>query len=417
MKRIFAFAFVVAFLFTLFNATLSVSADDGGINKSLAGTTIRVFNWGEYISNGEDDSLDVISEFEKETGINVEYITYANNEELYASIENGGITYDVIVPSDYMFERLWTEGYLQTINFDNVPNYKYIAEKYKGIFEFDAEDQYSIPYTVGMVGVIYNTDVVKEQPNNWDILWDKEYKGQILMFDNPRDAFAIAQFKLGISINSKDAAEWELASEELKAQKSVLKRYVNDEIFDIMEAGNAAVAPYYAGDFLTMKAENDALEFVYPRNEEGKLVTNQFIDVMCIPKASVNKEAAEMFINYMLRPDIALANAEYICYASPNTAVVNHEDYSYSSDNDPYSYAILYPDEFADFDKSLMFRHMSEEILNIMNDQWSFTKAYGVNAVPIHIISGIIVAVLAGLIVIRFKNKRTRRLTDDYFQL
>lgn len=415
MKRIIAFAFVVAFLFSSFCVSLTVSADDGGINKNLAGTTIRVFNWGEYISNGEDDSLDVITEFENETGINVEYITYANNEELYASLENGGITYDVIVPSDYMFERLWAEGYLQTINYNNVPNYKYIAEKYKGVFEFDPNDQYSIPYTVGMVGVIYNTEVVKKQPYNWDILWDEDYKGEILMFDNPRDAFAIAQFKLGISINSTDSAEWELASEELKAQKKVLKRYVNDEIFDIMEAGNAAVAPYYAGDFLTMKAENDALEFVYPRNDEGKLITNQFIDVMCIPKASTNKEAAEMFINYMLRPDIALANAEYICYASPNTAVVNHEDYSYSSENDPYSYSILYPDEFADFDKSLMFRHMNEEILNIMNDQWAFTKAYGVNAIAIHVISGVIVAALLVLIVIRLKNKRTRSLKNDYY--
>ncbi len=417
MKRIIAFAFIVAFLFTTITPSSFASADDGGINTSLAGTTIRVFNWGEYISNGEDDSLDVITEFENETGINVEYITYANNEELYASLENGGITYDVIVPSDYMFERLWAEGYLQTIDYSNVPNYKYIADKYKGVFEFDPKDEYSIPYTVGMVGVIYNTEMVKEQPYNWDILWDEDYKGEILMFDNPRDAFAIAQFKIGVSINSKDSGDWELAAEELKAQKKVLKRYVNDEIFDIMEAGNAAVAPYYAGDFLTMKAENDALEFVYPRNEEGKLITNQFIDVMCIPKASANKQAAEMFINYMLRPDVALANAEYICYASPNTAVVNHEDYSYSSENDPYCYSILYPDEFADFDKDLMFRHMSEEILNIMNDQWAFTKAYGVNAISIHIISGVIVAGLLVLILVKFKHKRTRSIGDDYYKL
>lgn len=398
-------------------APITVSADDEGINDSLSGTTIRVFNWGEYISNGEDDSVDVIAEFEKETGINVEYITYANNEELYASMENGGITYDVIVPSDYMFERLLMEGYLQKINYDNVPNYKYIAEKYKGVFEFDPNDDYSIPYTVGMVGVIYNTDVVKKQPNNWDILWDEEYSGEILMFDNPRDAFAIAQFKLGVSINSSESEDWELAAEELKAQKQVLKRYVNDEIFDIMEAGNAAVAPYYAGDFLTMKDENDALEFVYPRNDEGKLITNQFIDVMCIPKASTNTAAAEMFINYMLRPDIALANAEYICYASPNSSVVNNEDYSYSKENDPYSYAILYPDEFSGFDNTLMFRHLNTNILTIMNEQWAFTKAYGVNAIVIHIISAIIVIGLAILVVIKLRNKKIRSLNSEYYNL
>ena len=417
MKKVLSFIFLITILITSFVNALTVSADDSGINQSLAGTTIRVFNWGEYISNGEDDSLDVIAEFEKETGINVEYITYANNEELYASMENGGITYDVIVPSDYMFERLLAEGYLQSINYDNIPNYKYIADKYKGIFEFDSEDEYSVPYTVGMVGVIYNTDIVDKEPNNWDILWDEDYQGEILMFDNPRDAFAIAQFKVGISINSHDAQEWELAAEDLKAQKKVLKRYVNDEIFDIMEAGNAAVAPYYAGDFLTMKAENDALEFFYPRNDEGKLITNQFIDVMCIPKSSTNQAAAEMFINYMLRPDIALANAEYICYASPNTEVVGHEDYSYSKENDPYSYAVLYPDEFADFDKDLMFRHLDPNILNIMNDQWAFTKAYGVNAVTIHVVSGIIVLVLAVLVVIKLRNKKVRNIGTDYYNL
>ena len=417
MKKVFTII-LLTLLLTAFVAPFTVSADDDeGINKSFSGTTIRVFNWGEYISNGEDDSVDVIAEFEKETGINVEYITYANNEELYASMENGGITYDIIVPSDYMFERLFKEGYLQTINYDNIPNYKYIAEKYRGVFEFDPDDNYSIPYTVGMVGVIYNTDMVKKQPYNWDILWDEEYKGEILMFDNPRDSFAIAQFKIGVSINSSESEEWELAAEELKAQKKVLKRYVNDEIFDIMEAGNAAVAPYYAGDFLTMKAENDALEFVYPRNEDGKLITNQFIDVMCIPKASTNTAAAEMFINYMLRPDIALANAEYICYASPNTAVVSHEDYSYSKENDPYSYAILYPDEFADFDKELMFRHMDKSILNIMNDQWAFTKAYGVNATVIHVVSGVILAVLVVLVVIKIRNKKIRSIGSDYYNM
>lgn len=415
MKRILSFIFSVVTVLVLYAVPISVNADDGGINNNYKGTTLRVFNWGEYISDGEDDTLDVITEFENETGIDVEYITYANNEELYASMENGGITYDVIVPSDYMFERLLAEGYLQKIDFNNIPNYKYIADRYKGVFEFDPDDEYSIPYTVGMVGVIYNTTMVTETPKNWDILWSEDYKGEILMFNNPRDAFAIAQFKAGISINTNDPVEWEMASEELKAQKKVLKRYVDDEIFDIMEEGDAALAPYYAGDFFTMKENNEDLEFFYPRNDNGELITNQFIDVMCIPAASKNKAAAEMFINYMLRPDIALANAEYICYASPNTAVIENEEYSFNKENDPYAYSILYPDEFADFDKKLMFRHLDENTINIMNDQWAFIKAYGVNAVAIHVISGVILLALTVLIIIKLRNKKKRSLGEAYF--
>jgi len=417
LKRVLSFIFSVATVLALYAVPFSATADDDGINDNYKGTTLRVFNWGEYISDGEDDTLDVITEFENETGIDVEYITYANNEELYASMENGGITYDVIVPSDYMFERLLAEGYLQKIDFANIPNYKYIADRYKGVFEFDPGDEYSVPYTVGMVGVIYNTTMVTETPKNWDILWSEDYKGEILMFNNPRDAFAIAQFKAGISINTNDPTDWEIASEELKAQKKVLKRYVDDEIFDIMEEGDAALAPYYAGDFFTMKENNEDLEFFYPRNDNGELITNQFIDVMCIPKASKNKAAAEMFINYMLRPDIALANAEYICYASPNTAVIENEEYSFSKANDPYAYGILYPDEFADFDKKLMFRHLDENIINIMNDQWAFIKAYGVNAVAIHIVSGAILLALIVLVVIKLQNKKKRSLGDEYYSL
>ncbi len=383
--------------------------------------TLRVFNWGEYISDGEDDTLDVIAQFEEETGIDVEYITYANNEELYAMISNGGITYDIIVPSDYMFERLLKEGYLQKIDKSKISYYDNIYDTYKGIFEFDPNDDYSIPYTVGMVGVIYNTDVVKEKPaENWDLLWSEEYKNEILMFDNPRDAFAISQFKLGLDINSSNAADWEKASAELINQKKVLKRYVNDEIFDIMQEGKAAIATYYAGDFLTMKDENDALEFYYPRDEQGRLITNQFIDVMCITKDSTNVEQAHKFIDFMLRDDIALANAEYICYASPNKTVLENPDYSFTEDNDPYCHNILYPAELdgtKDFDSRLMFRSQSEDITNKMNFEWSSIKAHGGNTTGLYIVCGIIVLILIVMMVVKIITKRKRRIDDSYYNI
>ncbi len=421
MKKVFSLLAAIIMLLCAFTGT--VSAEEG-IDQSLSGTTITVFNWGEYISDGSDDSLNVIKEFEKETGIKVEYVTYSNNEELYSQITNGGTVYDVIVPSDYMFERLLAEGYLQPVNFENVPNYVNIDDKYKNCFDYvnnkkyegvttDA-NKYCVPYTIGMVGVIYDSEKVEEAPVNWDILWDEQYKNEILMFDNPRDAFAIAQFKLGLDINSTNPDDWKLAAEELKKQKDVLKRYANDEIFDIMEDGLATVGVYYAGDFLTMKEENEKLEFVYPKNDKGELITNQFIDVMCIPKNTKNKAAAEMFINYMLRADIARANAEYICYASPNKAVVEDPEYAYSKANDEYAYNILYPAELTEFDTKLMYRHLPAEIITEMNEQWSSIKASGMNLTVIYIIGAVIILALAVLVVVRQRRKKVRSIDEDY---
>lgn len=419
MKKILVFTLSLIFMLSFDVVSVSASEEEG-INRKYAGTTITVFNWGEYIADGSDGSLDVVKEFENETGIHVEYMTYANNEELYAALINGGTTYDVVVPSDYMFERLYYEDLLQPINYENITYYSNIADKYKGVFA-EGMNNYYVPYIIGMVGVIYNTEMVEEIPGNWDLLWDERYKKQILMFDNPRDAFAIAQFKVGVSINSANKEDWALAADELEEQKSIVKRYVNDEVFDIMEDGLAAIAPYYAGDYFTMKDENDALEFYYPRNEEGELITNQFIDVMCIPKASKNKEAAEMFINYILRDDIALEVAEYICYASPNVAVVNNPEYSFSKEQDEYAFGILYPEELdpnsdKTFDKNLVFSHLEKETLNYMNSRWSTVKAQ-VDATGVYITCAVILAFLLMLVILKLRKKQTRRIDEKYYML
>ena len=284
------------------------------------GVEINVYNWGEYISvdEGEEGDFDTIAEFEKLTGINVNYTTFASNEELYAKLKSGGFTYDVIIPSDYMAGRLINEGMVQKLNFDNIPNIEWIDSKFLGS-AFDPQNEYTVPYTWGYVGIIYNKTLVdpEDDVNTWDILWDEKYAKNILMFNNSRDAFAIAQFKNGFSVNTSDERELEIAADTLREQKPLVQSYVMDEIFDKMGGGEAALAPYYAGDAVTMMADNPDLGFAIPR--EGY---NYFIDSMCIPTTATHKEAAEMFINFMCETEVALRNIEYICYSTPHTGAL-----------------------------------------------------------------------------------------------
>ena len=328
-------------------------------SSSFAGTTLNVFNWGEYISDGIDDTLNVIEEFENLTGINVNYDNYDSNEAMYSKLRSGAVSYDIIIPSDYMIERLKKEGLLKKLDFEEIPNYKYIDEKYKNLY-FDETDEYSVPYSVGMTGLIYNSKMVEDKVDSWSVMWDEKYSGQILTFNNSRDAFSIAQFMLGQDVNSTNKADWDKAAELLKEQNPLLQARVMDEIFTKMPGNNAAIAPYYAGDFLTMYDSNEDLAFVYPK--EG---VNIFVDSVCVPHNAKNYDAAMMFINFLLEPEVALANAEYICYASPHTAVVNNDNYSLKGNE------ILYPKEYPkvqyyhdiDSDTRTYFEKLWEEVI------------------------------------------------------
>ncbi len=300
-------------------------------STDLAGTTLNVFNWGEYISDGMDDSLNVIEAFEDVTGINVNYDNFDSNETMYSKLKSGAVSYDIIIPSDYMIERLKNENMLKKLDFSKIPNYKYIDNQYKNLY-FDEKNEYSVPYNVGMTGLIYNSKMVKEPVDSWSVMWDEKYSGQVLTFNNSRDAFAISQFMLGQNVNSTDKKDWDKAADLLKKQNKILQARVMDEIFTKMPGNNAAIAPYYAGDFLTMYDSNKDLRFVYPK--EG---VNIFVDSICVPSNAKHFEAAMMFINFLLEPEVALANAEYICYASPNTSVINNDNYSLKGNE------ILYP--------------------------------------------------------------------------
>ena len=331
--------------------------------------TINVYNWGEYIPDGSDgETINLNAEFTELTGIKVNYSTYANNEELYAKLKNGGASYDIIIPSDYMISRMIKEDMLEPLNMDNIPNFENIMDKFTDP-EYDPGSQYSVPYTWGTVGILYdNTVFTDEEAENidWTTLWDEEYANQILMFDNPRDAFAIAEIILGFDLNTEDTVELGTAAELLKSQKRLVQAYVMDEIFDKMGAREAVLAPYYAGDAVTLMDEYDHLGFVIPKSG-----TNLFIDAVCIPKGCSNKQAAEMYINFLCEPDIAYAVADYIGYSTPNAEAFELLDDEVREDE------ISYPDDEFIEAKTTIFRNLSDEANLEMQTLWTEVKSSG----------------------------------------
>lgn len=328
-------------------------------NLGLQGTILNVYNWGEYI---DDEELDVVSEFERLTGCDVNYTTFESNENMYSKLSGGGVSYDVIIPSDYMVERLMTEDMLLPLDYSNIPNYeKYFDKEKYGYLVEDGINDYAVIYNVGTTILIYNTKYVKEEPTSWKVLWDEQYKGKVLMFNNPRDAFAIAQFVLGQNINSTSKADWDAAAELLTEQRKLVKpEYVMDEVFNKMESGEYAFATYYAGDYELMAENNPDLDFVFP--QEG---VNTFYDAMCVPSSSQNKKGAEAFVNFMLEPEVALANAEYIYYATPNKSVLENDEYSLIDSE------AVYPEEPQNAQE---FRNLPLDTLQYMNSLWMKVK-------------------------------------------
>ena len=349
----------VFFLMLVLSAAILCFTSCGKKNKEniIKDTvTLNVYNWGEYISDGFEGMPDTNAMFEEYFNTNlaekygfkvkVNYTTYATNEDMYSKLSSGageGV-YDVIFPSDYMLQRMADEGMLHSFDVAaEIPNYAYIDKAFTGLY-YDPEEQYSIPYTYGMVGIIYNPTLMNPEDldengevkeKSWSLLWNEDYAGKILQFNNPRDAFATAMLYNGIDINTANRGQWQRALGYMKEQKDILQGYVNDEIFNKMTSASAAIAPYYAGDYITMTYDNEDLKFYYP--SEG---TNVFVDAMCIPESSSHKDIAKEYINFMLSEEVAVANALYIGYASPNTLVINNEDYKEELGEEAYD--ILY---------------------------------------------------------------------------
>ena len=266
---------------------------------------INVYNWGDYIDT------DVIKEFEDEFGIKVNYSMYETNEDMYIKLKQGGSSYDVVIPSDYMIEKMIREDMLLKLNIDNIPNIVKVNEDLLSP-DYDPTNEYSVPYMWGTVGILYNTTMVETPLDSWDILWDEKYDDQIIMLNSQRDSLAVALKRLGYSMNTRDVGELEEARDELILQKPLVYAYLGDQVKDTMIAGEAALAVVYSGDAVYMIRENPDLAYAFPK--EG---TNLWFDSMVIPSSAKNKEGAEAFINFMTRPEIAARNADYIGYSSP----------------------------------------------------------------------------------------------------
>ncbi|MBR3935194.1 MAG: ABC transporter substrate-binding protein, partial [Oscillospiraceae bacterium] len=360
------------------------------------GIEIDVYNWGEYVANDSVNFLDVNEDFEKLTGIKVNYTLFSSNEELYTKLRSGGANYDVIVPSDYMIGKMIGEGMLQKLNFDNIPNYKYIDEKYKNT-NFDPNNEYSVPMYWGVVGIIYNTTMVDEEDlTGWNILWNEKYADNMLMFSNSRDAFALSLLDLGYDFNTTSETEIEEAAGHLRAQKPLVQAYVMDEIYDKMEGGEAALAPYYNGDAVLMMDVNEDLDFFLPEN------TSIFIDSMCIPNGAKNKEAAEMYINYMCESTVAAANSYYVGYSTPHMGAME------LLDEELVENEIAYPDgEFiASLDALLT---LPAETSTLTDRLWTDIMAQGSDSVVFQaafLVGVVIIYIIFKLVNNRIKKKR-----------
>ena len=325
---------------------------------------VNVCSWGEYIDE------DLITQFEEETGIRVNYQTAESNEALYSLIKMGGADFDVIVPSDYMIGRLIEEGMLAELDYSAIPNYNLIDDQYKGL-SYDPENKYTVPYTWGTVGIIYNTTMVSEPITSWSAMFDEQYAGQVLMINNSRDALMAALCCLGYDINTTDEGQLEEAFQLIydAKEKGVYQAFVMDEIFGKMEGGNAAIAMYYAGDYLTMLENNEDLAYVVP--EEG---SNWFVDAMCVLKSSQHQDEAAEWINFIAGTDANLANMDYIWYASPNAEALAEypayyeEEYGEPLDEEIYNIMAAPPEVLA---RCELYINLPQETLKFYNDLWT----------------------------------------------
>ena len=327
--------------------------------KSDDKNTVTVFNYGDYID------VSVLKTFEKETGIKVKYEEYVTPEDMYTKYKSGVINYDVICTSDYMVEKMMQEGEAQKIDTSSMEYYKNIDEKYLDFCKaFDPTNEYAVPYLWGTVGILYNTKVIKEKVDSWSILWDKKYDDQIVMQNSMRDAFMVPLKWNGISLNTTSQKELKQAQSLLLKQKPIVEAYLVDEARDAMVSGDASMAVIYSGDATVAMEENEDLDYVVQK--EG---SNVWLDCFLIPKTAEHKEAAEKFIDYMNRQDIAQKNFDYIYYGTPNKAVYD------TLDDDTKEDYTIFPEE-ATLDKCEVYKYLGEKTDQYYNRLWKELKSY-----------------------------------------
>ena len=312
---------------------------------------VVVYNAGEYMD------LDLVAQFEEDTGIRVVYETFQSDEEMFVKLTQSSNNYDVVVPMDYMVEKLLKYDMLEKIDFTNIPNAKYIMDDYKNL-PYDPKGEYSVPYFSSSFGIVYNEDLVDEPITSWSDLWDPKYKGEIIMYDLPRLSLSVALQKLGYSINTRNMDQINEATEELIKQKELVYAYLTDEARDVVVQGDAIMTVMYSGDALLMASENPNLKYVIPK-EGGNLQ----IDSLCIPKGAKNKKNAEIFINYFTDPEIAAQNAEWMEGFTSPVEGVREQLPAEIRDSE-----IAYPD-FDQLPEIEMFKDL-EEFMEVYNDAW-----------------------------------------------
>ena len=325
---------------------------------------VNVCSWGEYI----DESL--ITQFEEETGIRVNYQTAESNEALYSLLKSGGADYDVVVPSDYMIGRLIAEDMLEPLDYSQLPNFSLIDQRFRNL-SYDPENRYTVPYTWGTLGIIYNTAMVEEEITSWKALYDGKYAGKVLLINNSRDALGEALLCLGYSLNTTDEQEIRRAYELVADanRRGVFQGRVMDEVFQAMEGGNAAIAAYYAGDCVTMMYNNEDLAFVIP--EEG---SNWFVDAMCMLKDAPHQREAHLWMNFIASTQANLANMYYIGYASPNReALEQYPDYYLEQEGEELDQEIFEimaapPETLA---RCEAYENLPPETLNLYKNLWT----------------------------------------------
>ena len=372
---------------------------------------INVYNWGMNIADGSDGTLDIVAAFEeKYPNIKVNYSTYESNEALYAKLKNGGISVDVIIPSDYMIDRMIAEDMLEKLDYSNIPNFQYVDEQFKNP-AYDKNQEYSVPYTWGTLGILYNTKYVDEADvTGWELMWNEKYAGKILMIDNSRDAMGIAEFLRASlageepDVNSSDPEKLQDCADLLAKQRPLVQQYVMDQIYSTMENEEAYIAAYYAGDCMLMMDENPDLAYYLPEQQGFNL----FTDAMCIPKGSQQKEAAETFINFLCEPEISGANMDYICYASPISAAKEHmEDYLAESE-------IIYPDASVQA-KGSAYQYLSEDISRYTESLYQkatktadSSPADDTPDATVYIIGGAVIVGFVGILLFTGKKKKKK---------
>lgn len=417
MTKKFSLLIILALIFSLILPCQSLAKDKYFTDKQieyykslgLKGTTVNVYNWGDYIADGSDGLMDAVREFERLTGAKVNYTNFESNENMYSKLVGGGVSYDVITPSDYMIERLIDEKLLLELDYSNIPNFKYIGDNCKSYY-FDPDNKYTVAFNTGYTALIYNKKLVKEKPDSWKVLWDEQYKNKVLMFNNSRDAFAIAQAVLGQDLNTTNEQDWVKAAELLAEQKDTVNPvYVMDEVFNLMESGEYAFATYYSGDYELMVENNPDLDFCFPK--EG---VNAFCDAFCVPTCCQNKKGAEAFINFMNEPQVAFDNEEYIYYASANKTVEENEESSL------YGSEAVYP---TNPPESQPFKNLPQNINELQSTLWNQVKGGKLSTKSkqdersIYTISAIIAAAVAVILIFAFINKRKKSKEQDLSDL